>query len=361
MFGSPNLVLCFLFPNQFVINSHPIAKSLIHWYSGAKRELPWRKTREPYVIWISEIILQQTRVDQGLPYFERFIESFPSVHKLASASEDDVLANWQGLGYYSRARNLHTTAKYVSEKLNGHFPKTYAELLRLKGIGPYTAAAISSICFDRPEPVVDGNVFRVASRIFGVADDISKSSTRKVFTDILKKIIPHGQPGEFNQAIMEHGATVCKPRPACGECTLSQFCHAFKENRATDFPVKGKKTTVRNRNLFYLVLERDGRVLMKKRKGQDIWQGLYDFPQAESGEIKVGNHAPLVTDPIIHLLSHQKLHVRFLRFPDLAQQEFDKLARSYTCEAFSFKQIVALPKPKVIVDFVQKTFGTKDN
>lgn len=341
-----------------MINSHPIAKSFLHWYSGAKRDLPWRKTKDPYAIWISEIILQQTRVDQGLPYFERFIELFPTINRLAKASEDDVLAHWQGLGYYSRARNIHATAKYVVNNFNSQFPQTYDELLKLKGIGPYTAAAISSICFDQSEPVVDGNVFRVASRLFGITDDISKSSTRKIFVDVLKEIIPTNQPGEFNQAIMEHGATVCKPRPHCDLCTLRAYCFAFEEKKVENFPVKGKKTKIRDRQLIYLVIENNRNFLMKKRTDKDIWQGLYDFPIAEDAEVTAGNFKPITTGPITHLLSHQKLHVYFLHFDHLDNQEFDELANRYACEVFSIKQVLALPKPKVVVDYLRQTFDS---
>lgn len=339
-----------------MINSHPITKSLSHWYSGAKRDLPWRKTKDPYAIWISEIILQQTRVEQGLPYFEKFMESFPTVKSLAKATEDDVLANWQGLGYYSRARNLHATAKFIVSERKEQFPKTYGELLKLKGIGPYTAAAISSICFDKAEPVVDGNVFRVVSRLFGITKDISKTSTRRVFVDLLKELIPSDQPGEFNQAIMEHGATVCKPRPSCDLCTLCEFCYAFKKDIVSDLPVKKKKIKVRNRVLIYAVFENDGILLMKKRTQKDIWQGLYDFPLIETDEFKIGNQIPVTTGPIVHLLSHQKLHIRFLHFSNLSEKEFDQLSRSYECEGFSVKQTLSLPKPKIIVDYLRRTF-----
>ena len=349
--------MCLLIPNQIVINSHPIAKRLIHWYSGAKRDLPWRKTNDPYLIWISEIILQQTRVDQGLPYFERFIDSFPTVHSLAKASEDAVLAGWQGLGYYSRARNLHATAKNIVDNLDGHFPRTYEELIKLKGVGPYTAAAISSICFGEAEPVVDGNVYRAASRLFGIKEDISKSGTHKVFAEILKTVILTNSPGEFNQAIMEFGATVCKPRPACDLCVLQSHCHAFANGEVMSFPVKGHKTKVTNRELIYLVLEKDRRLLMKKRAEKDIWKGLYDFPVTNEMEIKIGDSLANMSGPITHLLSHQKLNVHFLHFSDISQQEFDFLTRRHNCEVFSMKQVLTLPKPKIIVDYLRQFLG----
>ncbi len=358
VFRSPKLVLCSLIPNQFTINSHPIAKTLIHWYSGAKRDLPWRKTKDPYIIWISEIILQQTRVDQGLPYFNRFIDSFPTIQLLAEASEDSVLSNWQGLGYYSRARNLHTTARYIVHELGCQFPNTYKELIELKGIGPYTAAAIGSICFDLSEPVVDGNVFRVASRLFGISNDISKHSSRKMFADVLKEIIPDDLPGEFNQAMMELGAIICKPAPDCGICSLREYCFAFQKNTVAKFPVNGKKTKVHDRSINYLVFENNGYLLMKKRKEKDIWQGLYDFPLGRD-EPKITNSELFITGPIIHQLSHLKLHVQFYHHSGLSIFEFDEMARRYKCEAFSIKQILTLPKPKVIVDYLQNLVDKK--
>ena len=357
VFRPPKLVLCSLIPNQIVINSHPIAKSLIHWYSGAKRDLPWRKTRDPYIIWISEIILQQTRVDQGLPYFERFIDSFPDVHSLARASEDTVLTNWQGLGYYSRARNLHATARDIVGNLEGNFPRTYEQLIELKGVGPYTAAAISSICFNEAEPVVDGNVYRVASRLFGIRNDISKSGTHKVFAETLRKIIPSNLPGEFNQAMMELGATVCKPSPSCHLCILQQHCYAFEKGETLEFPIKKKKIKVTNRNLIYLVLEKNGLLLMKKRTEKDIWKGLYDFPLSGDMKVKVGDSIPRMTGPIIHLLSHQKLSVYFLRFSDMTEDEFDRLERKHNCKAFSMKHTLTLPKPKIIIDYLRQLAG----
>ncbi len=339
-----------VFPNQFDINSHPIAESLIDWYSGAKRELPWRESNDPYDIWVSEIILQQTRVEQGLPYYLRFIESFPDVETLAAARENDVLANWQGLGYYSRARNMHFTAKHIVEKLNGEFPKTYSEILKLKGIGPYTAAAIASFCFGEPEPVVDGNVFRVASRLFGISDDIAEGKSRKKFESVLKEIIPHDQPGTFNQAIMEYGATVCLPSPSCERCVFTKECFAFQNDSIKELPVKSKKLKVKERDLNYLVLENEGRVLMKKRGGKDIWEGMFDFPELEARNGKV------FSDPIIHLLSHQRLSVRFSH-SQVSEDQFKELARTHGAEPYSIEQILTLPKPKVIVDFVEKTFG----
>ena len=293
--------------------------------------------------------MQQTRVEQGLPYFHRFIESFPTIFDLAKANENDVLANWQGLGYYSRARNMQHAAKYVVNECDGVFPANYKDILKLKGVGPYTAAAISSICFDIPEPVVDGNVFRVASRAFGIKDDISKSSSRSVFVETLKKIIPQKDPGSFNQAMMEHGATVCKPSPTCEICTLREYCFAFQNKEIQTLPVKTKKLKVKERPINYLVIEHQGNILMKKRSEKDIWQGMYDFPEAST----ISEYD--FSAPIIHLLSHQRLTVRFAHI-SVSREEFAHYSSRLVAEPFSIKQVLTLPKPKVIVDFVDKTF-----
>jgi len=343
-----------LIPNQFVINSHPFSESLIHWYSAAKRDLPWRKTRDPYIVWVSEIILQQTRVEQGTPYFERFISAFQTVKQLADAREDRVLSLWQGLGYYSRARNMQAAARQVMADFGGIFPSTYSDILTLKGIGPYTAAAISSICFDEPRPVVDGNVFRAASRVFGISADISKASSRAIFVDTLLSVFDENHPGTFNQAIMELGATICQPAPNCLECPVQSFCYAYEHKLTRELPVKGKKLQVKNRFLHYLVVTSGGEILMKKRGAKDIWQGLYDFPVLEGAEngaewIEKGT---LVSKTYLHLLSHQKLHVRFYRL-NVSQKELKEYARTYNAKPYSIKQILTLPKPTLVVNYLK--------
>lgn len=245
---------------------------------------------------------------------------------------------------------MHATAKYVSNELKGQFPRTYDSILELKGVGPYTAAAISSICFDEPEPVVDGNVFRVTSRLFGISDDIMEAKTRKKFVSILKEIIPHSDPGTFNQAMMEYGATVCTPSPNCDRCVLTKECLALEMNRVKDFPVKLKKTKVRKRDLNYLVLAHDGNILMRKRTAKDIWQGLFDFPESTDHESED------FSEPITHLLSHQRLSVRFA-YREVKKDQFEEFARMYDSHPYSLEQIVTLPKPKVIVDFINKAFS----
>ncbi len=244
---------------------------------------------------------------------------------------------------------MHITAKFVAFELDGQFPSTYSSILKLKGIGSYTAAAISSICFAEPEPVVDGNVFRVASRLFGIKADISQSSSRKIFVDVLKGLIPAHDPGTFNQAMMEYGATVCKPSPDCEGCVLREGCFAFNKKRIQDFPVKTKKLKVKNRDLNYLVISCQDQILLKKRGPKDIWQGMYDFPETNESTISF-------SEPIVHLLSHQRLSVRFCE-RNVSESEFSALARTLNAEPFSIKQILTLPKPKVIVDYIDRNFG----
>nr|WP_297307410.1 A/G-specific adenine glycosylase [uncultured Flavobacterium sp.] len=301
------------------------SKILIDWYSLNKRNLPWRNTTNPYHIWLSEIILQQTRVNQGLPYFEAFISNFPTISDLANASEDEVLKLWQGLGYYSRARNLHTTAKFISANLNGFFPKQYKELIKLKGIGPYTAAAIASFAYKEEIAVVDGNVFRVISRYFGIFDDISTARTRTLFQNLANELICNSQPDIFNQAIMDFGALQCIPKnPDCLNCVFQESCYAFRNNKITDLPIKLSKTKVSNRFLNFLIYkDKHNFTILEQRTEKGIWQNLYQFPVIETSkttslkeiESILNNKEAKITklnfEEIIHKLSHQKLHINF--------------------------------------------------
>ena len=337
-------------------------KTLTNWYRGHKRDLPWRRTKDPYPVWLSEIILQQTRVEQGLPYWQRFMVEFPTVDKLANASEEQVLRLWQGLGYYSRARNLHATARYVHHHLGGQFPQTYVELLKLKGIGPYTAAAIASICFNESTPVVDGNVFRFAARYFGIHVDISSSNARKRFETLLAEHVPTTSPGDFNQAMMEFGARVCAPSPMCQECTFQLGCYAKQHNAQKALPVKTKKLKVKDRHFNYLIFKQDEYFFMKPRTGQDIWKGLYDFPLVEQdlnedsmmGYIKdfLGHADFIVTEvsePITHLLSHQRLIARFYEI-ELQATDDKSLIQIEGIRGYSIEELLNLPKPKLIVN-----------
>lgn len=297
---------------------HPFAESLLSWYKSHARDLPWRQTRDPYLIWLSEIILQQTRVAQGLPYFYKLSEAFPSVYDLAAADETTLFRLWQGLGYYSRARNLHKTARYVVDSLDGKFPNTYAALIQLPGVGPYTAAAIASFAFDEAKPVVDGNVFRILARYFGIETDIMHSSARKEFTTLAEELIPESDPARFNQAIMEFGSLQCSPSPSCDTCPLIGSCFAHQHHRIHDLPVKSKAKAQRIRNFQYFIIEKEGKILVHRRQKKDIWQGLWEFFCVESEDLnKSIERYPFLSlmktfmlplsSPGIHVLSHQKI------------------------------------------------------
>ena len=305
------------------------SNKLIAWYLDNKRILPWRETKDPYHIWLSEIILQQTRVAQGLPYFEAFKQAFPTVFDLANAQEDDVLLLWQGLGYYSRARNLHATAKKVAYELNGQFPTTYSELLTLKGVGEYTAAAIASIAFDEVVPVVDGNVFRVLARIYGITSDIATQRTKKEFQQLATGLISQNEPAIFNQAIMDFGAIQCTPKGTdCSPCPFKATCVAYATNQIDKLPVKLSKTKVKNRYMDFLIfLDDNSNTQIEQRTKKDIWQNLYQFPvvdRFDEAPIDLKQHVlscypqhqishieSLTKEVIIHQLSHQKIHVHF--------------------------------------------------
>lgn len=306
------------------------SNTLIQWYLQNNRELPWRKTKNPYFIWLSEIMLQQTRVAQGMSYYLKFTEEFPTVFDLAKAKESTVLKMWQGLGYYSRARNLHYTAKQIATELNGEFPSTYKEIIKLKGIGDYTASAISSICFQEPTAVVDGNVYRVLSRFFGIKTPINSTAGIKEFKELAQTLIDRKQPGAYNQAIMDFGALHCKPQnPLCESCVFNNSCIAFQKKTVKDLPVKDKKIKVRKRYLNYLVMiSKDEKTILSERKGKGIWQGLYEFPFIESAKTISLDELILTLDfvklvpsksnislynkkEIVHKLSHQHLHTQF--------------------------------------------------
>ena len=311
--------------------SMTFSKTLIGWYLNNKRELPWRQTTNPYCIWLSEIILQQTQVAQGQPYYEAFLKEFPSIFHLAGAQESQVLKLWQGLGYYSRARNLHATAKHIVDEFNGVFPDTYKELLKLKGVGDYTASAIASICFNQPNAVVDGNVYRVLSRYFGIDTPINSSNGAKEFKQLAQQLIDKDNPAEFNQAIMEFGAVQCKPQnPNCSVCPFQDSCVAVQNNKISELPVKIKVAKAKKKYFNFLVLiSEDNKTVLEKRKGKGIWQNLYQFPLIETQQEKdyevflqlVKEHYLLKgisfelsqynKDVIIHKLSHQHLYTKF--------------------------------------------------
>ena len=302
---------------------------LLAWYAQYKRDLPWRHSNDPYIIWLSEVILQQTRMAQGLPYYERFLAQYPTVKDLANANEDEVLKLWQGLGYYSRARNLHKAAKEVANQQNGIFPNTYKKLIALPGVGPYTASAIASICFDAPTAVVDGNVYRVLARYFDVEIPINKPEGVRYFQELAQSLIDTKKPGIYNQAIMEFGALQCTPKqPLCTSCPLEENCQSRAKNTIGIRPQKIKAKAVKNRFFHYLVpFDSKQNTLLQRREGKDIWHGLYEFPLLEADciltEKALKSHPDLPTwattakwtkfeDKVMtHKLSHQNLHTHF--------------------------------------------------
>ena len=345
--------------NSKVTENQFFSNSIISWYRENPRNLPWRETQDPYKIWLSEIILQQTRVAQGLPYYEAFSKAYPTVQALAEAPEEEVLRLWQGLGYYSRARNLHGCAKYIWSELGGVFPNRYATLIQLKGVGNYTAAAIASFAFGEVQAVVDGNVFRVLARYFGIATDIASGKGKKEFEALANQLIPDNSPGEFNQAMMDFGSRCCVPKnPSCAECPLSSSCFAFQKGLISSLPVKINKTKVKERVLNYLVIRCAGQVVWNKRAAGDIWTGLYDFPLLEQESFpwqdNLGREAVLFPKKYRHLLSHQRILGSFWEI-ELSPNKRAELAKWCQKEGFDLvehEQIDALPKPKLIVRYL---------
>ena len=286
------------------------AATLLQWFKNNGRSLPWRETKDAYAIWLSEVILQQTRIAQGMSYWERFMAQWPTVNDLAAATEDEVLKAWQGLGYYSRARNLHTAAQQVVEL--GGFPQTFKELKTLKGVGDYTAAAIASIAFGEPVAVVDGNVYRVLSRYFGIDTPIDSTEGKKEFQALAQSLLPINEPADYNEAIMDFGATQCTPNsPHCSACPLCETCVAFREQCINELPVKSKKVKQRERHFTYLYIEYEGKIAIHQRGAGDIWQGLWEFPQAEqltsSEDSAWKTEAQLLQKGVKHILTHQIL------------------------------------------------------
>lgn len=318
-----------------------LSNHLVLWYLHNKRNLPWRSTINPYKIWLSEIILQQTRVDQGMSYYHRFLEHFPTISDLAVASEEEVLKLWQGLGYYSRARNLHFSAKYVMNELKGEFPTNYNELIKLKGVGDYTASAIASICYNEPTAVVDGNVYRVLARYFGISTPINSTKGIKEFKQLAQSLIDIKNPGTHNQAMMEFGARMCKPQnPDCPICPLNTSCLALSKKQIKELPVKEKKIKIKHRYFNYLVIQTENNTtkLVKREKG--IWLNLYEFPLietlAEIDEKELIAHSefdllfkklPISikqfnNELIVHKLSHQHIHTKFWIVNTVASNDF---------------------------------------
>lgn len=344
-------------------------KQIREWYFQHGRRLPWRDTKDPYKIWISEIILQQTRVDQGLQYFHRFIKAFPSVQSLARASETRLMQLWQGLGYYSRARNLHHAAQTIVNEHNATIPQTYEKINTLKGIGPYTAAAIASFAYNLPHAVVDGNVYRVLSRYFASDIPIDSSAGKKYFFSLANELLDKKDPATHNQAIMDLGALICKPtKPLCHQCPVSQHCAAFATGTQQDFPVKSKRTTRKKRHLNFLIIISDEHIVIEKRIGNDIWNGLFQFPVIESSEpftvARISDHLKIknkisslkITKLLEkkHLLTHQELHSVFFKIDFPSEEDFRKWVNTTPFETIALNRINEIPFPQLIQQNLKK-------
>jgi A/G-specific adenine glycosylase len=341
---------------------------LAAWYNQNKRALPWRDTTDAYVIWLSEIILQQTRVEQGLPYFYRFVERYPDLASFAAANEDEILKLWQGLGYYSRGRNMLKTARMVQQLYNGKFPRKYAELIKLKGIGQYTASAIASFSANEPKAVVDGNVYRVLARYFGISEPINSTRGKKIFQETADELLDTNDPGLHNQAMMELGAVICKPKsPTCVICPVRSGCYAFSHNATTKLPVKLGKTKVRDRFLNYFLVTDGDTILMNKRDDADIWANMYDLPLVETSSLIEPNKLHTFTMvskffgeemqilealPVKqHLLTHQRLYVQLIR---ITNRPANLQENWFYTPVENLKQ---LAMPKIIFIFLKKIFN----
>ena len=341
---------------------------LAQWFETHKRELPWRSNPTPYYVWLSEIILQQTRVNQGLDYFNRFVERWPSLKELSEASEEEVLKMWQGLGYYSRARNLHKCARQITENHNGIFPSDFETLRKLQGIGNYTAAAIASIAFDQPNAVVDGNVYRVLSRLYDIDTPINIENGVKLFAQLAEEMLDRQHPGRHNQALMEFGALQCQPKnPDCAQCPLQSHCLAFAHHTTDQRPVKEKKLKIKTRHFHYLVFKTPNKgIYLRKRKNNDIWKNLYDFPCIESDNnmtieeiIGCEEFKKLMSDqnfqivrvshPYTHKLTHQTIVATFIEI-----KIFDFLPLIQTNDILlTFEnELGTFPVPKLIDNYL---------
>ncbi len=336
------------------------------WYNINKRDLPLRKTTDPYKIWVSEIILQQTRIINGIGYYKRFVETFPTIKIMAQAEENQVLKIWQGLGYYSRARNLHSSAKYINDNLNGKFPEDYNDIIQLKGVGPYTAAAIASIAFDLPYPAVDANIYRVFSRYFGISTPIDSEKGKKEFYKVAKNIMPEKNAGMHNQALMEFGALQCTPKlPRCSNCPVSNLCFAAKNKSTGLYPVKSKKSKQTNRFFYYYFIKNDDFIYIEKRIKNDIWKNMYQFPLFESDKklsikeiisnLKITFNSDCKVNVKTmstlkkHVLSHQ---IIFARFVHIKIEDVNCLDKNFI--RVNKKDIFTFAVPRLIEQFIEE-------
>jgi len=342
-------------------------KNLLLWNKNKnRREMPWKGEKDPYKIWLSEIILQQTRVEQGWEYYNRFLKNYKTVKKLANAPDEKIFKLWEGLGYYSRCKNLIATARFIAKEKNGKFPDTYEEILALKGIGPYTAAAIASFAFDLPHAVVDGNVFRVLSRYFGIGKNISSSAGKKTFTSLAGELLYQKQPGIYNQAIMDFGAVICKPqKPLCTICPLKKECVALLQSRVEKLPVKAKQAERKKRWFYYLIIEHGGKVYVRKRGNNDIWENLYEFLLLETG--KTNTLEKIKADPLLKKIMQNKSVIKAVSKLYLQHLSHQTIEGSFIhiCtkkppalegfEAVSFSKLRQLPFPRFITRYLTES------
>lgn len=341
-------------PNKQNADFLHIGETLIAWYRQNSRNLPWRETQDPYRIWISEVVLQQTQVKQGTQHYLNFVERFPDVKTLAEADTDEVLLYWKGLGYYSRALNLHKAARQVMENFNGEFPQDFNDILKLKGVGKYTAAAVASICFGEKIPAVDGNFYRVLSRLFADDTDVSSNIAFKHFSEMALRMMPDHSAGDFNQAVMDLGSEICKPKnPICAECPLQSDCIAFATGRIHDFPVKTKKVKVENLSLHYSFVQNEQHFLVKRRGNDFIWKNLWEFPT------KVPEHWErfLVKSQVFsHKLTHRNLSIQIDHYYIEDETAFLDFAKTNGFISINFEESHQKSFPKPLENYLSKAF-----
>ncbi|MEM9738016.1 MAG: A/G-specific adenine glycosylase [Bacteroidota bacterium] len=375
MNSSQNYFSKLSFQQKQWIKEGNFATHLLSWYDEHHRFLPWRTTHDPYKIWISEIVLQQTRVAQGMSYYKRIVATFPTVNDLAAASEQEILAIWQGLGYYRRALNLHSCSKKIVQEYNSQFPTSYQSLLKLPGIGPYTAAAIASIAFEERVAVVDGNVHRVLARIFGIRDNIEASATKKKFQIFAHSLLPIKRLGDYNQAVMEFGSLFCTPnKPSCQSCIFQNICIANQQSQQHLLPVKEKNIKIKHRFFHYLILQEENKFYVQKRQKEDIWKRLYQFYLIEEDKKKdlINLNDPIIDlikcnlikwkeYPVVyqHQLTHQRLHIIFTHVNVNNEQieYIGPLMKEKQLQPYTLKELLQLPLPIVLARFVQKVLS----
>ncbi len=327
-----------------------LGKALVAWFRIHGRDLPFRKTSDPYKVWICEIIFQQTRIQQGLNHYHKFTERFPDVRTLAEAEPDEVMLYWKGLGYYSRALNLQKAAQQIMTEFGGVFPHQYKDILSLRGVGPYTAAAVSSICFGMHIPAVDGNFYRVLSRLFADGTDISHSSSFAYFSELALRMMPPGEAGIFNEAVMDLGSEICRPRnPLCDQCPLQKHCRAFQLGRTGEFPFKSKKTAVKDLHLIYYFVRFGDEILIRRRAEDHIWKKLYEFPdRLPPGFVTSGANSSTVS----HKLTHRNLRIVFVDVLPDCRADFEALAAAGSYQKVTLEDSLRFSFPKPLEKYI---------